>query len=96
MTNNAILLVDSRHGIYIPKITAEYIIQGTVKVKNKKDKDILNALGDLGNPENEFYWESWDSLLNKVICLGLDGKEYYLHQDEDLWAIPVGESFDEK
>lgn len=87
---NAILVADSHHGIYIPKLVAEEIITGYLKVKNKED--ILWELSELGDPENENYWEAWEDLMNQVILTGLKGKEYYLYQDEDVWAIPVGES----
>lgn len=96
MTNNAVLLIDGHHGIYIPKIFAEDVIAGNYKVKNKKDAIILESLSELGNPENEFYWEAWADLIGNIILIGLGGQEYYLHQEDDLWAVPVGESFDDE
>jgi hypothetical protein len=87
---NAILICDSRHGIYMPKLIAEEILTGNIKLKNFKE--VTYELGELGNPENEFYWECWDDFMSKAILLDINGKEFYLHQDEDVWAVPVGES----
>jgi hypothetical protein len=89
MTNNAILLADGHHGIYIPQIIALDIIECRLKVKNFKD--IKWELGELGNPDNESYWDAWNQLMDKAIFLNKFGKEYYLHQEDDLWAVPVGE-----
>lgn len=85
-----ILLIDGHHGVYVPKILAEYIIEGSVKVKNKEH--ITYELGDLGNPENEFYWDSMNDIMGKVILLDIDGNEYYLEYGDggDLWAVPEG------
>jgi hypothetical protein len=93
MTNNAILLYDGHHGIYIPKICAEDIIKGYVKVKNIDD--IKWELGELGNPDNESYWDAWSNLMGKAIFTNKFGTEYYLYQDDDVWAVPVGESFND-
>jgi len=89
-----ILLIDSRNGIYIPKMLAEWIIEGSIKVKNRSE--ILCELAELGNPDNEFYWDSMDDLMRKAILLDIDKNEYYLtYADSDLWAIPVGMEYDD-
>ena len=90
----AILIADSHHGIYIPKLIAEDIIERRIKVKNLSA--ILWELGELGNADNDNYWEAMDDLMRKAILLDVDGNEYYLtYEDGDLWAIPVGSDYDE-
>lgn len=93
MTNNAILLYDGHHGIYIPKICAEDILSGSLKVKNFDQ--LKWELSELGNTENESYWDAWTGLMGKGIFTNKWGQEYYLYQDDDVWAIPVGESFED-
>ena len=90
------LLINSAHGIYIPNILALDIIENRLKCKNKKDKSILSALSELGNTENEFYFESFETLLNEAIILDKDNREYYLFQCENgnLWAIEHGKEFE--
>jgi hypothetical protein len=46
-------------------------------------------LGELGNPENEGYWEAWDSVLQKA-RITLSGVTYQLYQDEDLFLVQEG------
>lgn len=87
-TTEPILLLDSHHGVYIPKLFAEELIKGVYKVKNREA--ILKPLAELGNPENQFYWEEWENLLDNCVLLDSKGNEYTLWQNEDLWAIPEG------
>jgi hypothetical protein len=90
INENAILLADSHHGIYIPKIIAEDIISGNLKVTNKED--ILWGLSELGDPDNEHYWEAWEDLCNNAVLVDKTGNEYYIYQDDDVWAIPSKEA----
>jgi hypothetical protein len=86
-TNLPQLLIDSRNGIYIPHIFAMMVINGELKLSNRDE--CLYDLGELGNVENEFYWESWDNLLSKVILTSKIG-EFRIEQIEgDLYAIPM-------
>ena len=88
ITNEPVLLLDGNRGIYIPKIFAEEIINGVYRVKNREDLTVL--LNDLDSPNNEYYWESWEDLLNNCILLDSKGNEFTLYQNDDLWAIPEG------
>lgn len=79
----AILIVDSANGVYIPQIFAE-----------RYEKEILNQFGlntlaELQNDprEYEFYWDAWNEVLDNF-TLTQDGKTYILIQDEDLWLVP--------
>lgn len=86
-TNLPQLLIDSKHGIYIPQIFAMMVINGTLKLSNRDE--CLFELGELGNVDDECYWESWDKLLDKVILTSKIG-EFRIEQIEgDLYAIPM-------
>jgi hypothetical protein len=90
---NPILLLDARNGIYNPKLLAEMIIEGSLIVKNKKE--ITKYLFDLGNVENEFYWDSYLDLSDRVVLLDKWNNEFYLTEnDGDIWCIPMGFDFD--
>ena len=80
LDNVEILLSDAR-GIYIPRD----FIQGFDLTKwcgiSESDVEILQ------DPENEFYWESWESVLNNAKFTADDGRVFSLWQDGDLFAI---------
>lgn len=76
---NSKLLLSDRHGIYIPKTFAESFEGWGIA---DGDRTIL-----ITGPEHEWYWETWDSVLNYA-NFTQDGVKYYLYQDGDLWAVP--------
>ena len=80
MTTNATLLIDSHHGVYIPKFFAESE-HGKLLTDNERK--------ELSNPESEHYWDTWDDVLNSTFTI--NGVECILWHDEDLWAIPTTE-----
>jgi len=58
----------------------------------KEDIDIC-----LFGPDNEFYFEAWDNLLNNVKLTNDKGEMYTignLGEGGDLWAIPEGYDFE--
>lgn len=87
MTQNSSLLIDGNRGIYIPKLFVENYVAKYVTNRN----DLLGDLAELGNPENEEYWEAWENVLDNAKLIDDDGRECSLYQDGDLWAIPVNE-----
>ena len=78
---NINLLLDSARGQYIPRD----FIQGfdLTKFSGISESDIET----LQNPDNEWYWESWESVLNNAEYKHEDGRIFTLHQDGDLWLI---------
>lgn len=77
-------IVDSHHGVYVPQIFAR-----NFSIKDPDDVDSENLKRLYNGPEDEYYWEAWESILD--LCLiTIEGKDYYLHQDGDLFAVPVG------
>jgi hypothetical protein len=88
------LLVNDSHGIYVMqsfcKVYAAYI---TNMDEVKEDFDIC-----VEGPDNEDYYDAWDSLLNNVKFTNDAGEPYYmgnLGEGGDLWAIPEGYEYPE-
>lgn len=73
------LLLDSARGVYIPQNFAQRFVLEEWYV-DQEDADILDQ-----GPEHEWYWEAWESVLNKA-HYEHEGYTYRLHQDGDLWA----------
>jgi len=72
------ILLDSHRGIYIPR---DFAIEcGDFWNIPQKSLDILM------NPDHEWYWEEWETILNSA-SLPLDGHTYTLHHDGDLFAV---------
>lgn len=76
------LLVDSRHGQYIPQVMANAYGHG-LKDVGKETIDILKA-----GPDHEHYIEAWLEVLDNAYFTQ-DGDTYHLHQTEngDLFAL---------
>lgn len=75
--HSTIVFSDSR-GIYIPNnfyTMIDFSLWGLDR----------NNFTDLSDPENEYYWESWEQLLNKAKC-NYDGLEWHLEHDGGLYA----------
>lgn len=75
-----ILAVDSHHGIYAPQYFFEQYAQYLDAPAQQWE--------ELKDPDHPEYWEAWDDLLNDV-TLTIDGKQYRVEQNEDVWFIPV-------
>lgn len=78
MTDNTVLLIDSHHGQYIPQIAAEILTDWDI---GSQDLETLSA-----GPEDPYYWDTWDRVLNNAIRVDEDGLRWQLYQDSDLWA----------
>ena len=82
-----LLLSDSR-GQYIPRDFYNDFIFPAWGL----DKEKFPALAD---PENEWYWEAWDELLNKAEWTDPDtGHKWRLWQDGDLFMIRDDHAFE--
>ena len=77
------LLLSDVRGIYIP--------QKFYCVFNLSDwninSDTVEGIDDLSSPENEFYWDTWEIVLNSAFFIDKDGHKWVLYQDGELWAI---------
>lgn len=80
------LLLGDHRGIYIPKDFAEGFDAEKWGLTSAEDKVNLEVLRE--GPENEYYWEAWDSILAEAKSTDpLTGYEYTLEQDGDLFAV---------
>ena len=72
------LLINDGHGIYIPQHFASNFEGWGLTAED---------IADLSDPENEFYWDAWDAILNKACFTDDQGYTWSLHQDGCLFAI---------
>lgn len=79
---NAKCLISSGAGIYIPKEFAKGYDMEAWHV-DVADTDILKD-----GAEHEFYWDTWDYVLDNAYFIDSDGKRWTLYQDDDLFVIP--------
>lgn len=76
------LFCDSASGRYIPqRFAAEIMPQFLCGVS----QDELNELAD---PDSEYYWDTWDRVLNNARVV-IDGQTFILHHDGDLWLLDL-------
>ena len=76
-----ILLSDAR-GIYIPR---DFVTDFDLKAWGiSGHPDDIAACSD---PENEWYWEAWASILDSASFVATNGDVYTLYQDGDLLAV---------
>jgi len=73
------ILLDSHHGRYIPQL---FIESYSDMLQGMSDEDIQT----LHDPDNEWYWDAWDMLLNTCTIVDKNGREWCLHHDGDLFA----------
>lgn len=88
-----IMLLDGHRGVYIPQNFAEEIIHRGYKFTHtgKIWKDLRCLLK--GPDNNEWYWEAWASLMDKLTLFShIKGETtpHILWQNDDLWAVPEG------
>ena len=93
MLDNVILLLSDSRGIYIPRDFSLHFKFGEDGWQgiSEDDREVLS------DPENEWYWETWDSVLGNAHYFDKpSGKVYHLHQDGDLWAVCYDRMTDEE
>lgn len=95
------LFLSDARGIYIPRDFAECVRPEAMQGVKPADLAVLRA-----GPSHEWYWEAWEHVLNDAHLFAIGPRfdsieeakrflgdkliEYTLHQDGDLWLIPVG------
>ena len=75
------ILVGDNRGQYIPQFFAEYCSDKWDGI-HPDDMQVL-----LDGPDNEWYWETWDSVHTTAKHVDKNGNTWYLYQDGDLFAI---------
>lgn len=81
--SKAKLLFSDSWGIYIPQQFAQTVRREYVKGVSDEDYKILEA-----GPDHEHYWDAWADVCDNA-AIEQDGVLYHLHQDGDLWLVPV-------
>ena len=89
MDSTILILSDSR-GVFIPRdfVTDQF---GDIAVDHCdkwgiKPEDAA-VLAD--GPDHEFYWETWDDILDNAEFVDTNGDKYTLYQDGNLWGICI-------
>ena len=77
------LLLSKARGIYIPQNFYESFNLSDWNINS----DTVNGIDDLSDPENDFYWDTWEDVLNNAFFIDKDGHKWVLYQDGELWAI---------
>lgn len=90
MKPEILLLASGHRGIYIPQHFASNIDRSNVSNVSAEDWATLAA-----GPDSEYCCETWADVLDNAVVMDADGNKYTLHQDGDLWAIPVGMEWSE-
>lgn len=83
-TEKQILLFDGHRGVYIPQNFAEECTTNWHNVSDDDRKTLLNG------PDDEWYWEAWNTVLDNAYYQEPNGPKYNLYQDDDCWAILEG------
>ena len=73
------LLLSDARGVYIPR---DFIDNFDLEKWHVKEY----CLDVLSNPDNEWYWDTWEQVLNNAYFID-SGNKWLLYQDGDLWAI---------
>ncbi len=83
------ILADSSRGRYIPQHFAEACDMEAWGVK-PEDAAIL-----LAGPDHEWYWATWDDVLQYSTFADAEGNVWCLYQDGDLFAIRDDHEFED-
>lgn len=77
------LLCDSHHGVYIPQIMARRLYDaGWAGITLD---DVIELESD--PYESEWYWETWEGILNSAQYTDEKWIVWYLYHDGDLFAV---------
>lgn len=81
------LLCDSHHGQYIPQIMARLLFDaGWTGFDLEKVAEL-----EAGPYEIEWYWDTWNDVLNSAQFTDEKGVVWYLHHDGDLFAATASD-----
>jgi hypothetical protein len=90
MMDAIVLILSDARGIYIPRdfLTDQY---------NETAWEHCNAWGltkenlacwqEALKPDDDYYWEAWNWVLENAKYTDKDGSVYHLYQDGDLWGL---------
>lgn len=75
------LMCDSHHGVYIPSTMINRLVEAGWQMPSVVNAEVLNS------PDNEYYWDEWEIVLNGALFVDDYYRRWYLHHDGDLWAV---------
>lgn len=81
MSDGLSLLISDAHGIFIPQAFAENF----AKAWSNVGKDDLKILKE--GPNHPEYWDAWRDVLDYSFLIDTEGRNWYMWQDGDLWAV---------
>jgi hypothetical protein len=86
------LVCDDQWGIYIPQRWCDGITESDCAALGIDWHDVETCQS---GPDEEWYWEAWQSILDSAAMTDDNGTTWRLYQDGDLWEVPDGFSFDD-
>lgn len=84
------VIIDGAHGIYVPQIFVESFNAAEWGIEEEDIKVLKEG------PSHEYYWDTWETVLNNAEFKDEDGKVWTLHQDSDLFAVREDHEWDEE
>ena len=100
-----LLYLDDHRGIYIPRDFARDTYRECISGVKSEDLDYLageytptgdDDPDDHGGPDGEFYWDTWQTVLDNAIVTDKSGNVFRLYQDGAVWLIPDGMEWDDR
>ena len=89
---NINLLLDSNRGVFIPRDFATLYLDPEMTHLTIKPEcvPLVNRCKPvISDPNNEWYWDSWDELIDGLILVDRSGNEWGLFQNGDLWIYRI-------
>lgn len=81
MSQGIEILCDSHHGQYIPKIMIKRLIDNGWQGITDENVD------DCRYPDQEWYWEAWNDVVNNANFADENGNVWGLYHNGDLFAV---------
>ena len=75
------IYADSNRGVYIPQFFADTRADGWHGISEENDAILKDG------PDNEWYWDTWVTVLANAYYLDDKGNKYTLYHDGDLFVI---------
>jgi hypothetical protein len=95
MKPDVTLWLSDARGVYIPRDFAASFVDRDKNVTGVSKED-WTCLETGPTPENEWYWEAWQSVCDNAKVTDENGAIYTVYQDGDCWLIPVGMEWNEE
>ena len=75
------VVVDGGYGVYAPQVFIE-------KYQSRlHGVDVDDIISLLNGPEDEWYWEAWENVLDNGVLEDDDGNKWRIYQDQDIFII---------